>query len=47
MLEEEDNEEIRAAIMLRLDKQKHSDFYQRLNELHERITVFNDMFTTR
>ena len=41
------DENIEHAIDLRLKKQKHSDFYFKLNNLKDRIEVYKEIFQTR
>ena len=41
------DENLMNAIELRMHKQKHSDFFFKLNELNERIEVYNQIFNSR
>ena len=38
---------MRAAIELRYQKQKHTDFFFKLAELKERIEVYNEVFRSK
>ena len=39
--------ELKHAIELREEKQKHTDFYMKLTELNDRITVFQNVFMSK
>jgi len=38
---------VKAAIELRYQRQKHSDFFFKLAELKERIEVYNEVFRSK
>ena len=41
------DENINNAIELRVNKQKHSDFFFKLHDLKEKIVVYNEVFRSK